>query len=916
MPNSPVSPPSIEQSERWYALPVDAVVAAFETDAVAGLTAAQARQRLATHGPNVIASEPSPSIVMVALTQLRDSMNLMLIAVAVVSFVIGQVSTAVLVAVLVVMNVVLGTQQELKARASVDALSKMQIPQAKVVRGGVLTLVNAPDVVPGDLVNVESGDLVPADGRLVRSASLETQESALTGESAPISKDPETIGDNEVGLGDRTNMLFQNTSVTRGTGAMIVTATGMGTQMGQIAEMLSAVAPKKSPLQRELDGLTKVLGIIAWSAVALIVVLGVVRGQSLQAVMMLGVAMAVSAIPTGMPTFVQAMLAFGARQLAEHKAVVKNLTDVETLGATSSINSDKTGTLTMNEMTVRSMYVRSRWYSVGGEGYSKTGTVRAAAGDTAPDFTQLAYGLCLCSDATVSDDGAVIGDPTEAALVVLAAKIGVDAEESRREYPRVAEVPFDSLYKFMATFHHVGAKGGQTLLELVKGGPDVVLDRCAEVATPDGMVAIDGVRESVLAANRQLSEKGMRVLAFAIRDVTGHEEEVAEDAMSFVQDLQFVGLVGIIDPLRPSAVEAVRVAREAGIEVRMITGDHAITAAAIGADLGLGAGAISGAELAALSDEELTAALPDLHVFGRVTPQDKVRLARLMQARGDIVAMTGDAVNDAAALKQADIGVAMGSGSEVTKQAAKLILTDDNFGTLVTAVRLGRNTYEKIVNYIRYQMSQLLALVLLFLCASIVNINGGMALTPLMILFLNFFIAIVPVVVIMNDPPSPDLMSRPPRDPEERLANGTAIGQWALFGGVLFLATLAALMLGPGELTADRASVRMTMAFVVLAFGTIFSGLVLRRDLEPGLSAPVLGAVGTLAIPSALTVVAVEWTFMQKLLPTTSLSSGEWLASLGLALLVPITIELSKLVRRRRLAHEQTPGHSPSSSRL
>ena len=300
-------------------------------------------------------------------------MNLMLIAVALVSLFIGEVSTAIVVALLVVLNVVMGTQQEMKARASVDALSKMQIPQAKVVRGGGLVQISATDLVPGDIVNLESGDIVPADGRLFRSATLETQEAALTGESAPISKDPSTIEGDEVALGDRSNMVFQNTSVTRGTGAMVVTETGMGTQMGQIATMLSAVAPSKSPLQRELDSLTKVLGGIAWGAVLIIVLLGVYRGQPMESVLMLGVAMAVSAIPTGLPTFVQAMLAYGAKELAEHKAVVKNLTDVETLGATSSVNSDKTGTLTMNEMMVRAMYVRTKWYTVGGEGYAKCG---------------------------------------------------------------------------------------------------------------------------------------------------------------------------------------------------------------------------------------------------------------------------------------------------------------------------------------------------------------------------------------------------------------------------------------------------------------------------------------------------------------------------------------------------------------
>ncbi|MEN0134326.1 MAG: HAD-IC family P-type ATPase, partial [Rhodococcus sp. (in: high G+C Gram-positive bacteria)] len=719
-----VSTESAQTHPAWYAQDADAVVVATSSDRQSGLTAGEADERRRRHGPNEIVSEPGPSTWAIALVQLKDLMNLMLVAVAVVSVVIGEVSTAIVVAALVVLNVVLGTRQELKARASVDALAKMQTPQVRVTRDGTLVQLAATVLVPGDIVQLEAGDVVPADGRLLTSATLETQEAALTGESAPVPKDPRTLGAADVPLGDRSNMVFQNTSVTRGTATMVVTETGMNTQMGQIASMLSAVAPSKSPLQRELNSLTKVLGIIAWTAVALIVILGVIRGQSLTTVLLLGISMGVSAIPTGLPTFVQAMLAFGARQLAEAKAVVKNLTDVETLGATSAINSDKTGTLTMNQMTVRTLYFHGRWYTVDGEGYSKSGRITQTAGEAAPDFTLLAYGLCLDSDATVSDTGEIVGDPTEAALVVLAAKIGVDAPLTRRTYPRIAEVPFDSAYKFMATFHHLQVDGSTEFVELVKGGPDVVLARCTAAYLPGRRaVPLDEVRDELTAANRELSEKGLRVLAFAARRLDGQEDAAAADPMSLVEDLTFVGMVGIIDPLRPEAIDAVRTAHDAGIEVRMITGDHAITASAIGAELGLGPGAIGGPELQAMTDEDLAAALPRLHVFGRVTPQDRLRLADIMQRGGDVVAMTGDAVNDAAALKKADIGVAMGSGSEVTKQAGKMVLTDDNFGTLITAIRLGRNIYEKIVSYIRYQMSKLFSLVLLFLVASIFDIN-------------------------------------------------------------------------------------------------------------------------------------------------------------------------------------------------
>ena len=898
-----------------YLREVADVVQELTTDASNGLSVAEAAARLAQTGPNQITAEKPPSPWAIALGQLRDPMNIMLAAVAVVSLFIGQQSTAVLVAALVLLNVALGTRQELKAQASVDALSKLQVPQTRVRRGGEVLLVPAVDVVPGDLVLVEAGDIVPADGRLVTSATLETQEAALTGESAPVSKDAGVLQGPEVAVGDRSNMLFQNTSVTRGTGAMVVTATAMGTQMGQIATMLTSVKRTRSPLQKELDKLTAVLGTIAWAAVALIVVVGLLRDLPADDVLLLGTAMAISAIPTGLPTFVQAMLSYGAKQLAEAKAVVKNLTDVETLGATSAINTDKTGTLTMNEMMVSVLYTGGSWFTVDGDGYGKSGNIKSVAGSPVPDFTRLGLGLVLDSDATVSDDGKVTGDPTEAALVVLAAKLGIDAEETRRAYPRLAAIPFDSEYKFMATFHRVNVDGAEHLIELVKGGPDVVLARCTSVGGPlsGSQVPIAPERAAIDAANAEMGGKGLRVLAFAAR-VLGPADEPAlsSDPMSLASDLGFVGMVGIIDPLRAEAKHAVEVALGAGIDVRMITGDHAVTARAIGETLGLGPGALSGAELQAMPDSELRRRLPELHVFGRVAPEDKLRLAQVMQEQGLIVAMTGDAVNDAAALKQADIGVAMGSGSEVSKQAARMILTDDNFGTLVHAVELGRTIYSKIVSYIRYQMSQLLALVLLFVAATIFDINDGVAMTPLMVLYLNFFVAIFPVVVIMVDPGDPEVMNRPPRDPKVPITNRAAVIRWALYGAVLFLAALVPLLAGPDELKTDQPSKSMTMAFVVVGLGTVFSGLVMRRDPTSGLEPPVLSALKWLAIPAALMVLATELPFLQHGLLTESLNGRQWLACAGLAAVLPVVVEIDKWVRRAR--HRATTALTPEAA--
>ncbi len=886
-----------------YARDADGVVAALGSNATDGLTGAEAAARLARCGANEITGEQPPSVWAVALAQLRDPMNLMLVAVTVVSLVIGEVSTAVIVGLLIVLNIVLGSRQELKARASVDALSKMQVPQAKVVRDGSVVLVPALDVVPGDLVQVEAGDIVPADGRIVRSATLETQEAALTGESAPVAKDAEALDRADVPLGDRSNMLFQNTAVTRGTAAMVVTATGMGTQMGQIATMLTSVTRTRSPLQKELDALTKVLGLVAWSAVAVIVLVGLARGQDADEVLLLGTAMAISAIPTGLPAFVSGLLSMGAKELADAKAVVKNLTDVETLGATSAINTDKTGTLTMNEMMVSVIFANGSWFTVEGEGYGMTGAIRSVAGVPVPDFTRLAYGLALDSDATVSADGQVVGDPTEAALVVLAAKLGVDADETRRAYPRLAEVPFDSEYKFMATFHRVPFEGSERVILLVKGGPDVVLDRCSESGGPfsGAQVPIADARADIDAANERMGAKGLRVLAFAARTVGADElDAMADDPMSLVHDLGFAGLVGMIDPLRPEAKGAVKVALGAGIDVRMITGDHAVTAQAIGETLGLGPGAISGAELQAMTDDELAARLPELHVFGRVSPEDKLRLARIMQQQGLIVAMTGDAVNDAAALKQADIGVAMGSGSEVTKQAGRMILTDDNFGTLVHAVEIGRRVYDKVVSYVRFQMTQLLGMVILFLLATIFNLNEGTALTPTMILYLLFFATAVGVVVIAVDPGDPDVMHRPPRDPKVPITNRAAVTMWLLYGATLSLAAVVPLAFGPDDPSTEVASASLTMTFVVMGLGTAMNAVTNRRDPTTGLAPPILKATAIALITVVLIILGTELAGLQRALMTAPLTGLQWLASVSLATVLPVVIETSKWLRRRR----------------
>ncbi|MGB9373377.1 MAG: cation-translocating P-type ATPase [Jiangellales bacterium] len=886
----------------WYAVDVSQAATSLRTDPSVGLSGADAARRLKEDGPNSIPKEPPPSRLSIAAAQLADPMNVMLVVVALISLAIGEASTGLLVGALVLLNVVLGTNQEMKAQASVAALDQLQVPSARVLRDGTLVQLDALDLVVGDLVMLEAGDLVPADGRITTSATLEVAEAALTGESAPVAKDASTLDSDDVPLGDRSNMLFQNTSVTRGTAALMVTATGSGTEMGKIAGLLTSVTRTKSPLQKELDGVTRWLGLISWLAVALIVVVGWFRELEFSTLVLLAVSTAIAAIPTGLPTFVQAMLSSGARRLADAKAVVKNLTDVETLGSTSAINSDKTGTLTMNEMTAVSMLTGGSWYSVQGSGYEKAGAILHTADDEVPDFTPLALGLTLCSDATVSDSGTVVGDPTEAALVVLAAKIGVDAEVTRREVPRLAEVPFDSAYKFMATFHEAPRRdASERVVEAVKGAPDVVLDRCSQALWHGEVVPLERVRAEVEAANASLSGRGLRVLSFAVRFIAEDERDaVAADPMSYVDDLVFVSLVGIIDPLRPSAKTAVATALRAGIDVRMITGDHAITARAIADDLGLADGIITGSQLQRATDEELLDRLDHLHVFGRVAPEDKLRLVELMQRDGTVVAMTGDAVNDAAALKQADIGVAMGSGSEVTKQAAKMILTDDNFATLVKAIELGRDIYGKISAYLRYQLQGLFGVLLLMIIATVFNINSGAALTPGMLLFVNFVIGVFPVLAIISDGVDPTIMDRPPRASDARVVNRGTVIRWATVGLVLAVSATIPLVLGPDEPSLDGPSVSMTMAFVVSALAALGLGWTARRDPGPSFDGPPFPYLAWITGGAALLVLSVELEAAQGWLQTTSLTGGQWVGAVVLALVAPAVAAVEKEVRRRR----------------
>src|SRR5512132_2361238 len=751
----------------WYSLDVGDVTRELAVDPGRGLSADEARSRLGTTGPNRLTAAKKESGFQAFVRQYQDFMQIvLLVAAAINQLVTGDTATTVVLAGLTVFNAIIGLRQEAKAEESVKALAQMMKTVARVRRDGEVIEIDAGDLVPGDIVLMEAGNVVPADGRIFVAATLEIEEAALTGESLPVGKTIEPVEGVDVPLGDRTCVAYMNTSVTRGRGEMIVTATGMQTEIGHIADLLANTEAEKTPLQKQLDGLSKIIAAIAGVALVLVVILGLIRGQSFDTLFITGVALAVAAIPTGLPAVVTALLSIGTREIARRNAIVKRLPAVETLGSTSVICSDKTGTLTLNKMTARELAIPGQHrFTVSGEGYATAGEIRHVGGLNI-DLDPYLLPMALCADAVLEGE-ALIGDPTEGALIVLAAKGGLDLDETRRTYPRIAEVPFDSDYKFMATFHNMTGTDGHPVVRCyVKGAPDVLISRGGSYRAPDGTLVpvTDQNRSLATEANDRMAEGGERVMVVAQRDFDPATFNPDGDLLGLVKDLTLLAMVGIVDPPRAEAKAASAECKHAGIKVRMITGDHATTAAAIGGELGLEGRAITGAEFAAMPDDEVLKQLPDISVIARVAPEDKVRLVKLLQRSDNIVAMTGDGVNDAPALKTANIGVAMGiTGTEVSKEAAVMILTDDNFATIVNAVEYGRGLYDNLLKYLRFQMATLVAYIAIFIGAGIFSIAGGIPLTPLQILWINMVIDIPIAIALGFDEPTSGVMGRPPR---------------------------------------------------------------------------------------------------------------------------------------------------------
>jgi Ca2+-transporting ATPase len=919
-----------------YQQPVEEVIAALDGDAERGLTTEEARRRLTQYGPNELQAEAPVPAWRKFLAQFQDILIILLLIAAAISFVVWLYERdepvpfeALVIFAIVLLNGILGFIQEERAERSVAALRAMAAAAASVLRDGQLQRVPATDLVPGDVIAIEEGDTIAADGRLFRSVALQTAEASLTGESLPVSKDTDPLTE-DVGIGDRSNSVFSGTAATYGRGRAIVTATGMQTEMGKIAGLLRQTKSEETPLQQELDRTGKLLGIVVVIiAVVMIVTILVVEGirefSAIVDVLILGVALAVAAVPEGLPAVVTAVLALGVQRMAKRNAIVRKLPAVETLGSATVIASDKTGTLTKNEMTVRTVVTASGRVDVSGTGYAPEGELRQdghALGD-GPLRTEVTYTLGAAdraNNAVLQErDGrwTIQGDPTEGALIVAARKAGLTDQELGERFARVGEVPFSSERKLMSTVH-TDLEQSDRLLVFTKGAPDILLRRCQAVWVGEGPRPLtDERRTRIRDINEQLASEALRTLGIAYRALPRdalQNPDAVNDQLE--QELVFLGLVGMIDPPRDEVKDAVIVAKGAGIRPIMITGDHPRTAAAIAAELGIAtsATAITGAELERMSDEALSMAVREASVYARVNPEHKLRIVNALQHNGQVVAMTGDGVNDAPALKTANIGVAMGiTGTDVSKQAADMILADDNFATIVAAVEEGRAIFANIQKFLRFLLSSNIGEVLTMfggvVLASVLGLTASgdeVIIAPLLatqILWINLVTDGAPALALGLDPADPDVMQQQPRPQGSGVITREMWFGIVLVGVIMAVGTLLVLDASlPGGLivgTGDMAYGR-TMAFTTLMLFQMFNVFNARSDTHSVFyqlfhNVWLWGAVG---LSLVLQVAVIYVPFLQSAFSTVPLRGSDWLTCVLVGSSVLWLREFSKLVRR------------------
>ena len=887
-----------EAAAAWHALAVDDAAARLDTSPSAGLGDAEAARRLSEHGPNELAAAQSIAPWKLLLQQFKNVLILILLFAVGLSIALGHATEAIVIAAIVLFAAVLGFVQEYRAERAIEALGRMAAPTATVLRGGNEVDLPARELVPGDLMLLKAGDRVSADGRLVEAVNLQVEESALTGESLPVEKQTEPLAnDGDLQVGDRTNMVYTGTAVAYGRGRALVVGTGMETEFGGIARLLETIERAKTPLQLSLDRVALLLARAAVVVVLLVVALGLVHGRPFLEMLLFGTALAVAVVPEALPAVITISLTLAAQRMVKRNALVRRLPAIETLGSVSVICTDKTGTLTKDEMTVRKVVVAGQTLDVSGAGYEPTGEYSLDGSPTGPSepLRELLRAGVLASDARLlrdEDEGHwhVRGDPTEGALVVAAAKAGLDHAELEARFPRVDEIPFTSESKRMTTLH--AADGG--VVAYAKGAPEVILEACTRQLGAGGETELDAAaREELLTTARVLASDALRLLAVARR--SGATRDNAE------RDLTFLGLIGMIDPPRPEAEDAVDRCARAGITPVMITGDHPLTAEAIARELGIltDGRTVTGAELEAMDDSQLEREIETIQVYARVSPVHKLRVVSALQAQGHSVAMTGDGVNDAPALKKADIGVAMGiTGTDVAKEAAAMTLTDDNFASIVSAVEAGRGVFANIKKYLMYLLAANLGEIGLLLGASL--LGKPLPLSAVQILYVNLATDGLPALALSVDPAERDLMRRGPRSRESGIFTRPIVTLISVGGAWSALVTLA---LFTWALAADRPlEEAMTMTFATLVLIEFFKAYSFRSDRNSVLDRPFANRWLNLAIAWELALLAlvVNLPFLQDAFGTTALSVGTWLTVAGAAFTIVPVLELAKRTIRRK----------------
>jgi Ca2+-transporting ATPase len=870
-----------------HAVDADAVAASLRTSLRDGLSAGEAARRLAEDGPNELDAAKRASPWRLLLEQLKNVLVLILLVAVVLSAALGHATEAIVVTVIVLFAVVLGFVQEYRAERAMEALQELAAPHATVVRDGGPREVEARDLVAGDVVLLDAGAKVPADARVVESVNLQVEEAALTGESAPVAKTDEPL-DAGAAVADRTNSVFAGTAVTYGRGRAVVVATGMRTEFGRIAHLLQTIDTAKTPLQRNLDRVGSVLARVGLVVVAAVVGVGLFRGESFVEMLLFGTALAVAVVPEALPAVVTISLTLAAQRMARRHALIRRLPATETLGSVTVIGSDKTGTLTKDEMTVRKALADGRLWDVSGAGYATEGDFACDGAPEPPDdvLLEALRGAVLASDAELER-----GDPTERALVVAAAKAGLDKRELDEELPRVAEIPFTAEAKRMTTLHETG----DGVVAYAKGAPEVLLASCTRVLTGAGDEALDDEgRERILATARELAGDALRLLAVARRP-----DATVESAES---DLTFLGLLGMIDPPRPEARDAIATCARAGITPVMITGDHPATAEAIARELGLlrRGRVVTGAELESTDDEAFARDVEEIEVYARVSPADKLRVVTALQANGHSVAMTGDGVNDAPALKKADIGIAMGiTGTDVTKEAAAMTLTDDNFASIVSAVEEGRRVFANIKKYLMYLLSANLGEIGLLLAASLAGLP--LPLTAVLILYINLATDGLPALALSVDPPEDDVMAQRPRDRASGIFTRPVVAL-ILLGGAWSAAVNTGLF--GWAVSTDRTTAEATtIVFASLALIEFLKAYSYRSERHPVVRRPFANRWLNLAICWELVLLAlvIHLPFLQGAFGTTGLSADEWLLVLLCAATILPVLEAGKWAVRRGL---------------